>query len=68
VRRILVQPHLLFAGHVEGQVDAALADARARRPDVEWLRASRLGADPAVAAAVVDRAIAAAPALQECFS
>jgi sirohydrochlorin cobaltochelatase len=68
VRRILVQPHLLFAGHVEGQVDAALADARARRPDVEWLRASRLGADPAVAAAVVDRVIAAAPALQECFS
>jgi sirohydrochlorin cobaltochelatase len=68
VRRIVVQPHLLFAGHVEGQVDAALARGRARRPDIEWLRAARLGADPAVAAAVVARAVEAAPELQNAVS
>jgi sirohydrochlorin cobaltochelatase len=68
VRRIVVQPHLLFAGHVEGQVDAAVARGRARRPDIEWLRAARLGADPAVAAAVVARAVEAAPELRNAVS
>lgn len=68
VRRIVVQPHLLFSGHVEGQVDAALARGRARRPDIEWLRAARLGADPAVAAALVARAIDAAPELRNAVS
>jgi sirohydrochlorin cobaltochelatase len=68
VRRIIVQPHLLFAGHVEGQVDAAVARGRARRPDIEWLRAARLGADPAVAAALVDRALEVAPELRNAVS
>ena len=68
VRRIVVQPHLLFSGHVEGQVDAALARGRERRPDIEWLRAARLGADPAVAAALVARAIEVAPELQNAVS
>lgn len=68
VRRIVVQPHLLFSGHVEGQVDAALARVRARRPDIEWLRAARLGADPAVAAALVARLIEVAPELQNAVS
>jgi sirohydrochlorin cobaltochelatase len=68
VRRIIVQPHLLFAGHVEGQVDAAVARGRARRPDIEWLRAARLGADPAVAAALVERAMEVAPELRNAVS
>jgi len=68
VRRIVVQPHLLFSGHVEGQVDAALARVRASRPDIEWLRAARLGADPAVAAALVARAIEVAPELRNAVS
>lgn len=68
VRRIIVQPHLLFSGHVEGQVDAAVARGRAQRPDIEWLRAARLGADPAVAAALVARAIEVAPELRNAVS
>jgi sirohydrochlorin cobaltochelatase len=68
VRRIIVQPHLLFAGHVEGQVDAAVARGRARRPDIEWLRAARLGAEPAVAAALVERAMEVAPELRNAVS
>lgn len=68
VRRIVVQPHLLFSGHVEGQVAAAIDRGRAGRPDVEWLRVARLGADPAVAEALVARAVAAAPELQTAVS
>jgi sirohydrochlorin ferrochelatase len=56
VRRIVVQPHLLFRGHVEDQVSAAVGRGRAARPDVEWLQAPRLGADALVAQAVVGRA------------
>jgi sirohydrochlorin cobaltochelatase len=57
-RRVVVQPHLLFRGHVEEQVSAALAHARRQHPEVEWVQAARLGADPLVAQAVVDRALA----------
>jgi sirohydrochlorin cobaltochelatase len=55
VRRVVVQPHLLFRGHVEGQVAAAVATARERHPAIEWIVANRLGAEPDVAAALVDR-------------
>jgi sirohydrochlorin cobaltochelatase len=58
VRRVVVQPHLLFRGHVEEQVSAALARGRQEHPAVEWVQAARLGADPLVAQAVVDRAAA----------
>jgi len=56
VRRIVVQPHLLFRGHVEEQVTAAVASARASRPDLEWVQVPRLGPDPAIAEALIDRA------------
>lgn len=56
VRRILVQPHLLFRGHVEEQVTAAVDEARQRHSGHEWVQVARLGADPLVARAVVDRA------------
>ncbi len=58
VRRIIVQPHLLFRGHVEEQVMAAVDAGRARRPDLEWLRAARLGPDPLVAEVLVAHASA----------
>jgi sirohydrochlorin cobaltochelatase len=58
VRRIIVQPHLLFCGHVQDQVSAALARGREARPDLDWVEVARLGADPRVATAVIDRAVA----------
>ena len=62
VRRIVVHPHLLFRGHVEDQVTDAVAAARERRPDLEWIQVARLGADPLVARALVRRATEAAAA------
>lgn len=58
-RRVIVQPHLLFRGHVEEQVSAAVSRARREHPDSEWLVAGRLGADRRVAKALVERATAA---------
>jgi sirohydrochlorin cobaltochelatase len=55
VRRIVVQPHLLFRGHVEDQVTAAVAEGRRLRPDLEWVQVPRLGADPLVARAAASR-------------
>jgi len=55
VRRIIVQPHLLFRGHVEDQVTDAVASGRERRPGVEWIQVPRLGADPLVARALARR-------------
>jgi sirohydrochlorin cobaltochelatase len=60
IRRVVVQPHLLFRGHVEEQVAAAVAAARAERPGLEWLAVPRLGPDPLVVRAVVERAAEAA--------
>lgn len=55
-RRVVVQPHLLFQGHVEGQVTAAVSRCRAAHPQIEWVQVSRLGADRGVARALIDRA------------
>jgi len=68
VRRVVVQPHLLFAGHVEGQVETAVARGRAARPAVEWLRVACLGPDPLVAEAVVARLLDVAPELRNALS
>lgn len=57
--RVIVQPHLLFRGHVEEQVSAAVDRARRDHPDTEWLLAGRLGPDRLVARALVARAAAA---------
>mgnify|MGYP006274891639 CR=1 FL=1 len=59
VRRIVVQPHLLFRGHVEDQVVEAVDGGRERRPDVEWVSVARLGADPLVARALAYRVMQA---------
>jgi len=45
----------LFRGHVEDQVTDAVEAARGRRPDIDWVRVPRLGADPLVARALVRR-------------
>lgn len=58
VCRVVVQPHLLFRGHVEEQVTAAVDRGRREYPGIEWVQVQRLGADPLVAQAVVDRATA----------
>ena len=60
VRRVIVQPHRLFRGHVEEQVAAAVAQGRARHPQVEWVVVKRLGPDEQVARALIDRAAAVA--------
>ncbi|MFN5757353.1 MAG: CbiX/SirB N-terminal domain-containing protein [Planctomycetia bacterium] len=59
-RRGIVQPQLLFHGQVEEQVEAALGEARAENPAVEWVRVERLGATLRVARAVVSLAADAA--------
>jgi len=64
-RRVIVQPHLLFRGHVEEQVAAAVQRARADHPRTEWLMAARLGADPLVSRAIVARAEEAAVRSQQ---
>jgi sirohydrochlorin cobaltochelatase len=64
VRRIVVQPHLLFRGHVLEQTARAVAAGRRSRPDREWVEVERLGADPLVAQAVVERIAAAAAGFQ----
>ena len=60
VRRVVVQPHLLFAGHVEEQVAAAVEQGRRLAPHLEWLQVERLGVDERVGRAVIDRATEAA--------
>ena len=59
VRRVVVQPHLLFRGHVEEQVTAAVDRGRREHPGIEWVQVERLGADPLVARALIDRATVA---------
>ena len=59
-RRIVVQPHLLFQGHVEHQVTDAVTRWRAKCPQIDWVQVSRLGADRHVAEALVSRATDAA--------
>lgn len=57
ISRVVVQPHLLFRGHVEHSVGEAVARARLRASGVEWLLARRLGAGFAVADALLGRAL-----------
>ena len=55
-RRVVVQPHLLFRGHVEQQVTAAISRWQAMCPHIYWAPVARLGADGRVAEALVSRA------------
>lgn len=58
--RVVVQPHLLFRGHVEEQVTAAVAQCRADHPGIDWVQVPRLGPDQRVVAALADRVMEAA--------
>lgn len=55
IGRVVVQPHLLFRGHVEHQVAARLERARADYPQIEWLQVPRLGPAEEVVRALLDR-------------
>ena len=54
--RVVVHPHLLFAGHVETQVAEGVERARREHPGIDWVVVDRLGADLRVARAVAERA------------
>jgi sirohydrochlorin cobaltochelatase len=54
-QRVVIQPHLLFRGHVENQVTEAVSRWRGICPQIEWVQVSRLGADDRVAQALVSR-------------
>jgi sirohydrochlorin cobaltochelatase len=59
IRRVVVQPHLLFRGHVEREVTAAIARARGAAPRIDWVTTARLGGGAAVSVALVERAFEA---------
>jgi len=59
--RVLVQPHLLFRGHVVDRVAEEVDAARRRHPAIDWIAVERLGPDAAVALAVVERVAEIAP-------
>jgi sirohydrochlorin cobaltochelatase len=55
--RVVVQPHLLFAGEVLDQLQAMVEVMRARNPQIEWVLAGRLGPDPLLAEAAWQQAL-----------
>jgi sirohydrochlorin cobaltochelatase len=60
--RVTVLPLFLFAaGHVKGDLPAALAEARRRSPATRFEAAPALGVDPALVALALARAAAAVP-------
>jgi sirohydrochlorin cobaltochelatase len=52
-RRIVVQPHLLFAGQVLDEIAAAVEAQAARFPDQQWIVSQHLGPSPLAAEAVL---------------
>ncbi len=60
-RRVVVRPHLLFAGKVEMEIQTAVASAQKTYPRTEWVLAKRLGCDHSVVLSLLDRATAVIP-------
>jgi sirohydrochlorin ferrochelatase len=54
--RIVVQPHLLFAGELLAGLQEKVALAAARCPQQQWLVTSPLGPHPWLVSALVERA------------
>lgn len=52
-RRIIVQPHLLFAGELAEKVRTKVEQATVTFPHREWIAAGHLGPEPEIAAAVL---------------
>jgi sirohydrochlorin cobaltochelatase len=60
VKRIVVQPHLMFRGVVLDQVHAAVARWQATCPGIDWVTCAHLGPEQELVDAVVERATAPA--------
>jgi sirohydrochlorin cobaltochelatase len=58
-RRIVIMPYFLFTGALAERVLAATDEARARYPDIEFIKASYLGLHPLIVEAFSDRIIEA---------
>jgi sirohydrochlorin cobaltochelatase len=58
-RRIVVQPHLLFAGSLIARARDTVTQFAMRYPNIEWLSAGQLGPSELVVRAVLERAQAA---------
>jgi len=58
-RRVVVQPHLLFAGQLTARIRAAVAAAALRFPDREWIVTGHLGSEPEIVAAVSSQVLSA---------
>jgi sirohydrochlorin cobaltochelatase len=59
IRRVIVQPHLLFAGLLLDEVRSLVEDAMRKRPNIDWRMTDRLGPDPLVIDALADRIVQA---------
>jgi sirohydrochlorin cobaltochelatase len=56
-RRVVVQPHLLFAGQLLDRIRAAVADSARRFPDREWIVTGHLGPEPEIVAAISSQVV-----------
>lgn len=54
VRRVVVQPHLLFSGYLASQISVAVDQAQASWPTIQWVVTEPLGPDRLLAEAVVE--------------
>jgi sirohydrochlorin ferrochelatase len=60
VKRIVVQPHLLFRGAVLDEVHVSVARWQTKCPSVDWVTCAHLGPEQELVDAVVERATAPA--------
>jgi sirohydrochlorin ferrochelatase len=56
VRRVVVQPHLLFGGVLLDRVAAIVSEYAERYPGIQWATAAHLGPSKLVAQAALGRA------------
>jgi sirohydrochlorin ferrochelatase len=54
LRRIVVQPHLLFPGYLAAKIRAAVEQQQAQWPAIDWLVTEPLGADRLLAEVVME--------------
>jgi sirohydrochlorin ferrochelatase len=66
-KRIVVQPHLLFAGELLDRISTIVERLSDKHPDVDWRVTGHMGPSALVASAILDRASEAALApLESC--
>lgn len=54
-KRVVIQPHLLFAGQLTGDIEEAAEEMRQKFPQVEWVVARHLGPSEELVAAILAR-------------